>query len=299
MVEECGASQVLSASVVFKCFQCLRMFASASDLNRHIDSTHYEESHDCEYCEAKFSRKDNYMRHVKKNHTDLHMKYACKVCETNFSRKTDLKRHMVSTSNEDGSYKFVCGQCNERFCTGTMLRAHCEFKHSETQGKRRCYRCLMNFGTQLALEAHDKQVHFQEVYECESCTKTFARKDNLLRHQTNHKAKTNLTCELCNTDFLWKTAMQRHQHDIYNKDGLPKHLCDHCSEQFCTSKILRAHINSLHRQFSCERCGKTFSGQSPLDYHVKNGTSVTCSQCKQPFCNERSLKNHIKTDHNL
>ena len=179
---------------VFKCFQCLKKFACSKDLNRHIDSIHYEEYYDCEYCDEKFTRKDNYLRHKRTSHMDLYPKYCCKECGKKFSRKATFERHMENICNKDGSAKFVCDQCKERFCTSLMLITHCESKHSESQGKFRCYRCSINFETSLAREAHNKQVHFSEAYKCEKCDKTFARKDNLLRHQLNQKAKKNLVC---------------------------------------------------------------------------------------------------------
>ena len=121
------------AHVVFKCFQCLKRFASGNDLNRHIESTHFEESYECEYCKAKFSRKDNYVRHRRRNHTNLYFEYTCKDCGQNFNRKINFQRHMENTVNEDGSVKFVCDQC-----TSIKLIANCESKHSESQGKFRC-----------------------------------------------------------------------------------------------------------------------------------------------------------------
>ena len=53
------------AVAVFECHQCATCFASRHDLQRHIDGKHYKQRFECDICQMKFSREDNYKRHRK------------------------------------------------------------------------------------------------------------------------------------------------------------------------------------------------------------------------------------------
>ena len=316
----------------YKCHQCNKQFGSSKDLNRHIDAIHLKEYYECENCDAKFSRKDNLRRHMSNKHvpTDENKKISCADCGKQFTRvdslqihkdvvhestvnkqitcelcgqifnlKKNLQRHQQS-SMKDGVHKFNCDKCNGNFCTRTMLINHRETKHGQEPGIFKCYRCSTNFRLYADLQNHKQSVHFSEAYKCKECDKSFERYDNLKRHKATHNDNDNLKsdfkCELCNTSFVWRTSYQKHIKEFYKKDGFHRNVCYKCGEDFCTGKLLTAHINSQHG-FNCERCGQQFSNRDHLNLHVKKRTNLSCNHCDTQFCNLRSLNSHIKKYH--
>ena len=85
-----------------KCYQCLLCYKSSTELNRHVDSVHYEESYDCEICDKTFTRKGNLTKHrrvcniveiVNVNAQEVPITFECDVCPKRFKRKDNLLRH--------------------------------------------------------------------------------------------------------------------------------------------------------------------------------------------------------------
>merc|ERR1712096_592625 len=82
-----------------------------------------------------------------------------------------------------------------------------------------------------------------------------------------------------------------------NSDGFAKNKCNYCEEEFCTSKLLRKHIDSNHQDFSCERCGQNFILKSSLDRHAESKSDVSCEECGKSLCYANSLNSHMKEVH--
>ena len=57
----------------------------------------------CEYCESKFSRKDNLNRHLKSKHTN-HIIW-CEYCLFTTTRKDVLVKHMKKNHGEKDKYE--------------------------------------------------------------------------------------------------------------------------------------------------------------------------------------------------
>ena len=298
-----------------KCYQCSVSFATKTDLRRHIDSIHLQESYNCDVCGADFSRKDNYMRHKSTKHKNVedlkfscdecgnqfqrpdilqrHMRvvhssnnssFQCDLCNTAFNRETSLKRHTENIYTKEGNPKYVCHLCPEIFCSKSSLTAHIKSSHEINPGN---------------LEKQEHVVQASEVHSCFFCGKSFGRKGNLINHKKlAHKDNSfGLNCLLCHTNFKYKMNLERHQKEIYN-EGIAKNVCEYCSKQFCTSKRLRAHVNSKHSHFVCEFCDQSFINSSNLALHVKKRMkqSLSCNICNKSLCNPRSLKVHMKSE---
>ena len=83
-----------------------------------------------------------------------------------------------------------------------------------------------------------------------------------------------------------------------------KFKCEVCDKNYCTKKVLRLHIESLHHMkiFKCDACIKTFNRKSSLERHVNNvhiesEISYDCQECDKTFIQKYSLKRHFQLVH--
>ena len=199
--------------------------------------------------------------------------------------------------------EFKCYQCSTFYSSSSNLNRHIEDVHyAETYD---CQICTKTFKRSDNLIRHNKNMHKtnededSSEFECEECGKQFNRQDNLNRHKLVHcNSDSKFKCEICNTEFTKKIALDRHKNNIANSDGSLKNKCSECMDYFCTSKLLRSHYNSNHRNLSCEKCGQIFTRKKSLDDHVKIRSDVSCSECGKLFCNMNSVYMHKNKVHN-
>ena len=265
----------------FKCQRCALNYDSESELKTHNEMIHALESFRCDHCDSRFKKKSSFRQHIREHlrypkmftceecdhkfssgealrkHSEVHRvtegeKFECAKCWKVFSLLKNYKRH-IENSLEDGVARYGCDQCKKSFCSKTFLTDHMESDHKAGAGKHACHRCSINYESKSQLNVHNESVHQPEEFQCDGCHKSFARMDNLTRHQVNHKIsdymKHDFKCSLCDFTFAWKTNYQRHMKGIYKEDGSIKNKCEMCGQDFCTSKLLKAHTFSHHYEY--------------------------------------------------
>ena len=315
-----------------KCYQCSKNFASVKDLQRHIESVHYEDYHVCDVCGVSFTREDSLKRHktmkhknnsddpnlsckecgkhftridVLKRHVSIvhtkddKAKFRCDLCPSMFNREANLTRHVENMFQKDGTFKHACDKCAEKFCTTYLLVEHIKSIHSEIRAHS-CALCLKTFHSKMELEKHTVAVHNDQEFKCLLCPQTFTKEGNLDNHKLLiHKNDSlGLKCLMCNTVFKNKFSFDRHKEQI-EVGGTPRYLCQECNERFCTSKLLRAHANSMHSSYVCDFCDNNFLKRSNLNVHIQKrmNQSVLCKTCGKQCCNFLLLKIHMKKEH--
>jgi hypothetical protein len=123
----------------FKCPICDESFSglrAKSNLQRHIESIHEEDSFSCDECDAAFTRKDKLKEHREHVHSESNIKYdysytkypnrkphSCNQCESSFDRKDSLDYHM-KTAHSEG--KFTCDYCQKPFKSKQIKTRHME-----------------------------------------------------------------------------------------------------------------------------------------------------------------------------
>ena len=280
-----------------KCYQCAKNFASVKDLLRHIDSIHYQETHEFDVCEDTFTRKDALRRHKSVKHkgctSDFNL--SCKECGKQFTRWDHLKRH------KDGAHKYVCDQCEEKFCTAAFLKEHSNALHGEIKEENSCVLCPTTCQSTSDLKEHIKSVHKEKVFKCLFCPKTFLKKGHFENHKLLYHKKNSfgLKCLRCNSNFKNKFCLERHQKEVRIGDS-PQYNCEKCNIIFCTGKLLRTHVNSMHTtSSSCDLCDQKFRSVRNLEAHVEKRMKKPehCQKCGKLFCNPSSLKTHMQKEH--
>ena len=76
-------------------------------------------------------------------------------------------------------------------------------------------------------------------------------------------------------------------------------ICKFCSENFCTSRALCAHLNAKHTYLHCQFCGQEYSKRNNLDRHLIMRTSrpKVCHVCGLVFCNSGTLGTYMIMEH--
>ena len=143
------------------------------------------------------------------------------------------------------------------------------------------------------------------VFQCEKCENILPSRESLRKHLDDHTDIPTRTsgnnqlmktgrfeCKCCASEFRFKKNFERHRREALDNAGHPKHVCDECGKEFCTGKILKAHLKFSHPTFSCLVCSQSFTTKQNLDRHVKKAVSIKCSLCDQVFCNKQAYTFH-------
>ena len=106
----------------------------------------------------------------------------------------------------------------------------------------------------------------KKSYGCGKCAKTFANASNLKRHLVLHTGNFRWYCDICKKRYNQKENYEKH---------------------------IRAHRGEKYR---CENCGKGFSAQSKLKYHMSEHTGeykFACVKCNKGFNLKPTFEKHV------
>ena len=286
--------KLLHDSSVPFCITCKKKFKSKLSLSKHLHYGSYC-SLQCILCTKTFVKKCNLDKHMKVCHGDEDdLGGSCEICLKTFKYRIELERHRKCYTNIDGSFKFVCGYCEKKHCSFDMLGDHIRSDSEVCHSSRR------------------EKIFGNDVYPCEKCGKQFASKDLMMGHletHTGNKARTKtqrnidkpsdsheFQCKLCGQKFTQYKNYDRHKRQAYDNDKNPRNLCAMCGKSFCTSRLLKRHLNLSHT-VSCATCDESFTTKRALDHHIQKRESVTCVECKKIFCNKKVFRVHMSYAH--
>ena len=98
-------------------------------------------------------------------------------------------------------------------------------------------------------------------------------------------------------------ALKSHIEGVH--EGIKNFTCDRCEKSFSLSQSLKAHIKYYHEsngeQNTCDLCNKNFTLPGTLKAHIqevhKNIKAHQCSYCDKAFKRSFDLKKHFKKVH--
>ncbi|XP_055547875.1 zinc finger protein 708-like isoform X2 [Wyeomyia smithii] len=135
-------------------------------------------------------------------------------------------------------------------------------------------------------------------HTCTVCRKRLASKTELKAHMESHLAKGKYSCEKC--DRVFNSALNLSRHRQYHAGE--KFACDRCRRVYPTSSTLRAHkvTHSDARPHKCPSCAKTFKRSQDLKFHVNQHTGerpYKCPHCPKSFASSGNCFSHRKRMH--
>jgi len=154
----------LGHEYVYECQFCPKIlelvFENEMDLKKHISLAH---SYKCQFCTAKFQKKDDMNQHEKNMHS-----LQCRFCPKRFAKKEDIDYHVnfVHTSK--------CRFCPSKFVTKDDMNEHILLVHSHN-----CKFCAAKFQNKEDLSGHEVSMH---KFRCQFCPKAFAKRKHMEDH---------------------------------------------------------------------------------------------------------------------
>ncbi|XP_065217233.1 zinc finger and BTB domain-containing protein 41-like [Planococcus citri] len=127
-----------SSEKPFQCSSCDECFRDPSSKRRH-ELSHGEARFFCAVCDQRFFRKDQVLRHIRKEHLSIHRnsnkKFKCTICAKLLASKQILNRHYCRVHKFEASRliisrstDFHCAHCEKRYVKKNHLAKHLQ-KH--------------------------------------------------------------------------------------------------------------------------------------------------------------------------
>ncbi|XP_075217511.1 uncharacterized protein LOC142322378 [Lycorma delicatula] len=280
------------------CLTCGLTFETEEELRNH-DQTHTYNSFTCQTCNEKFTRRQQYIVHIKE-----HDKYQCITCKTSYANKSKLEKHEQAGHSIQGvMMQHQCSVCCSSFHFQSSLFFHKKTHSNSTEqfGCEPCKRIFKNYSAyreHLLTEQHSSSINgtvSTNLLQCKHCNKIFTNKRRLLKHENKyHKGKRLFQCEICDFKSHSESCINKHQ-KLHTKKK--EFICEKCGDSFYRKNALLDHFNFVHseeRNFSCEKCGQTFKAASVLNRHMlchsKEPTYVC--HCGQAYKFSGNLNRH-------
>ena len=256
------------------------------------DESSTKSKYHCDVCRIDFVRKENLVRHVKKDH-DKGQKFQCDKCRHNFVDYTRWQRHLRIAHNTEKKYE--CELCKQRFSAWKDKKNHKRQVHEGIKNSI-CDICNRAFSTNKNLRMHIKVVHHNiREFKCDICQKDFSYKSNLRAHMENvHTDVKDISCDQCKDTFKTESSLRYHIKRIHVKPFIYK--CDLCDSKFPNYASMHNHTRKVHRneEYTCILCDKKFRNSITKRYHhdTVHEKKLGCCYCWKTFDDNQKLISH-------
>nr|XP_057940298.1 zinc finger protein 658B [Doryrhamphus excisus] len=254
-----------------------------------------DESVACDNCGVYFSHSCAYVFH--QLHQPNRKQLLCRDCATSNSpdllndanRSADMSVPKAYNPKKTllGPKIYHCEQCGKGFWS---LGAYSHHKQNPSQ-------CVdVRLRTGVAQPSHRGRSRCSLKVACPVCGRKFRHKGIMTLHMRTHE-NGNHKCDLCNRSFRLFSSLLRHQ--VVHNEHLPPPI-----------KSFQHQVEQLQKNtYSCPDCGKLFSREKALKFHMKyhgyeSGQSPSpprstqedfqCGVCLTYFKNKASLRAHRK-----
>ena len=136
--------------------------------------------------------------------------------------------------------------------------SHFKENHPEICKNHPCNKCENTFSTLRILKLHKLDAHGFKV--------TSKRKRSKFRR--------GYSCSIGHPQIFYQTIEDLNNHvKNEHKEDNAEHLCEKCSQSFCSTRVLDLHCNDEHGQqrYTCPQCMKIFSNRKARATHVLQG----------------------------
>ncbi|XP_053744289.1 zinc finger protein 729 [Synchiropus splendidus] len=259
----------------------------------------------CNLCGKIFSRVSALVAH-QLNHPKR-KPYQCSGCMMSYSHEAALFKHLSSCSARQrdatlankkeynptktllGPKIYHCEECGKGFWS---LGAYSHHK----QNPKQCADLRLRKGVSGSLSVNGSRSSMNVA--CPVCGRKFRHRGILSLHMRKHETGTH-KCELCDRTFRLFSSLLRHQ--VVHSSQLPPPI-----------KSFQHQVEQVKKNtYSCPDCGKLFSREKALQFHMKShgyetgyspsspGSSVTledlqCGTCQTHFKSKSLLRAHRK-----
>ncbi|XP_031770239.2 zinc finger protein 431-like [Galleria mellonella] len=350
----------------FQCSDCHSNFEDFTTFVEHVREHRKELIDYCQHCNMKINQIDHTKTHILQpncqfcgeifqneisltNHHNLYQNLPKKLSKHKISELKELLSYGLEIYEVDKleivlwkDYIWICQYCSTRFSNQDVLRCHVKNVHGKCFGNKcidcdeicksfdgfiehvRLHRPLLRYCCQYCNAKFDDQqltiihtnTHLQS-FQCETCGESFNSKFDLQRHLTAYGKKTkripfksrekpisieDLTCDICRK--VTKSLSNLRAHRVLHTDRNRDYTCDRCGKTFFTKGALYTH-SFIHQNVEpqvCKVCKKTFLTLSRLKKHIKThyeDKPFECNLCFKRFRLKDHLKGHMITHTDL
>lgn len=153
-------------------------------------------------------------------------------------------------------------------------------------------------------QANDERVRKFLDIKCELCGAEFLSFFKLGKHFRRFHPGTEVFLRCCGRKFYRRLVLLDH---LDSHDDSVVHKCHECNKVYKTDKILKVHIDKIHKniyqEFVCNICGRTLKSQGALKKHLivheEDTRQFECYICKKSkYKNFKLLQTHFSVYHN-
>uniref|UniRef100_A0A1I7UFF9 C2H2-type domain-containing protein n=1 Tax=Caenorhabditis tropicalis TaxID=1561998 RepID=A0A1I7UFF9_9PELO len=222
----------------------------------------------CEFCDAQFSKRNNFSRHMNRHTNSKHFK--CKMCGKKFLRIDQMKNHVMAHVKKGIGFDCPVSTCDERFTEHSDLREHIDEHH---------------------------KISSESPANCKTCSKMFVKADSLLIHfQTGHGELYEVAP---NIENIKTEEDATDSSTIINSSGVgsSQEIVEEEVENRGDIEIVEVWPN----RYQCDVCKLDYSSLliKHMSIHMKPKAGLCCpvDTCQMPFNRHWELEVHVDKHH--
>uniref|UniRef100_A0A1B0CDT0 Putative zn finger n=1 Tax=Lutzomyia longipalpis TaxID=7200 RepID=A0A1B0CDT0_LUTLO len=238
-----------------------------------IDETK-ERLHRCPICFKVIGCKNSVLLHLRTHSPDKPFK--CDKCGNAYSGKENLVSHVRICEEKQGTPKFFCEICGNRFYCSKTLSAH----------KGGC----VSTARKLNLKRPQREASAGPqllAYECHVCHQKFNLKKEMEAHMFIHEDAMPYKCNKCGNQYRRRDYLITHRRTCLQMSSDPEYRCGFCSNRFYKEIFWKRHerqckVNPgkpLMETYECHICNKVFRYNSDLQRHIDTHNTTRSYAC--------------------
>lgn len=211
---------------------------------------------------------------------------------------------------EDDGDLYQCSICGNSYTSMRALRSH-------LRGHTQSHSTPPSSGPSSMSSHEEIKDEPGEMLICSMCGESFASRQDLLSHLLLHQDDNNLQlndgdvsgfkeesesiiCGSCGVSCTSYRHLENHSCTAERKNELTHAEEDKTANEDAqpdTSKLVTETVESEHRQYKCEQCGRSYRHAGSLLNHKKSHKTgvFRCLVCQKRFYNLLALKNHQRS----